>query len=459
MSVFINRVLNLKHIKVIGFDMDYTLVRYHTERFEELTHRLAADRLVSHFGYPDEVKELGFDFDRAIVGLVIDVRNGNLLQVSRHGKVKLAYHGLNVLDFKEQKRIYQEMAIDLRSPDFRSLDTSFAISNGVLYSQLVDLKSKGSAIPAYHQIADDVNRCIDILHQDDSIKSVLTGDFEKYVVKDPDVARLLERYVDYGKKLMIITNSDYNYTKKLLDYAIDPFLTKFDSWKDLFEIVITFADKPRFFERQGRFLWIDPETGLMSNHEGPIVKGIYQGGWFGKLQKDLGYSGSEILYLGDHIYGDVVSIKKTCNWRTALVLGDLEAEMDGLRKAAPVQKKIEELMNRKQTLEREINKLDNQRYEGRKVSHDKINSLFEKMDGLNSEISELLQKYKAFFNPYWGEILRAGYDESRYAEQVEKYACIYMTKVSDLYAYSPKTYFRPYHRTMPHEAAALKDEG
>lgn len=455
MPVFINRVLNLKHIKLIGFDMDYTLVRYNTERFEELTHKLAAERLVNQFAYPEEVKNLVFDFNRAIVGLVIDIRNGNLLQVSRHGKVKLAYHGLETLDYKDQKRIYQEMAIDLRSPDFRSLDTSFAISNGVLFSQLVDLKTKGSNIPAYHQIADDVNHVIDILHQDDSIKSVITSDFDKYVIKDPDIAKMLERYIDYGKKLMIITNSDFKYTKMLLDYAVTPYLNQHNSWQDIFDIVITFADKPRFFERMGRFLKINPETGLMSNHEGPIEKGIYQGGWFGKLQNDLAYSGSEILYLGDHIYGDVVSIKKTCNWRTALVLGDLEAEMEGLRKAAPVQKQIESLMSKKLTLEQKINELDTLRYEGQKVSYNKINKLFEQMDALNKDISELLKEYKAFFNPYWGEILRAGYDESRYAEQVEKYACIYMTKVSDLYEYSPKTYFRPYHRTMPHEAEAL----
>ena len=44
------------------------------------------------------------------------------------------------------------------------------------------------------------------------------------------------------------------------------------------------------------------------------------------------------------------------------------------------------------------------------------------MDELNGKISELLGQYKAYFNPYWGEILRAGFDESRYAEQVEKYA-------------------------------------
>ena len=458
MSVFINRVLNMKHIKIIGFDMDYTLVRYHTEEFEKLTHQLAAQRLVDHFGYPPEVAGLDFDFHRAIVGLVIDRRNGNLLQVSRHGKVKIAFHGLMSLSFQQQNEIYQEMAIDLKSPDFKSLDTSFAISNGVLYSQLVQLKSEGHKIPSYYQIADDVNRCIDILHQDDSIKSRLIKNFEKYVVKDPQVAKMLERYLDYGKKLMIITNSDYQYSKKLLDYAINPYLKKHTSWQDVFEIVITFADKPRFFEQKGRFLKIDPQTGLMSNHEGKVNKGVFQGGWFGKLQEDLEYSGSEILYLGDHIYGDVVSIKKTCNWRTALVLGDLEEEVNGLVEARPVQKKIEELMKGKQALEIKINQLDTLRYEGEKIPQSRINKLFEKMDKLNTEISEYLSEYKAFFNPYWGEILRAGYDESRYAEQVEKYACIYMTKVSDLYKYSPKTYFRPYHRTMPHEESALQGE-
>jgi len=457
MPVFINRVLNMKNIKVIGFDMDYTLVRYNAEAFEELTHTLAAQRLSENPEYPDEVKNLKFDFKRAIVGLVIDKRNGNLLQVSRHGKVKIAYHGLVPLDYHRQQTIYQEMAIDLRDPDFHSLDTSFAISYGVLFSQLVQMKSDGYPLPSYHILADDVNRVIDTLHQDDSIKSRLRSDFNRYVIQDPKVAGLLERYRDYGKKLMIITNSDYSYTRQLMDYTLNPYLKKHKTWQDLFDIVITFADKPRFFEQKNRFLRIDPETGKMSNHTDPVDSGIYQGGNFHKLQQDLGYSGSEILYLGDHIYGDVVSIKKTCNWRTALVLGDLEEEIRGLRESHQVQEEINRLMDSKLTLEKEINQVDSKRYEGENIPRSRLTPLFDEMDGLNTRISELLTQYKAFFNPYWGEILRAGFDESRYAEQVEKYACIYMTKVSDLYNYSPKTYFRPYRRIMPHEDMSLFD--
>ena len=57
------------------------------------------------------------------------------------------------------------------------------------------------------------------------------------------------------------------------------------------------------------------QNGLMTNYEGTITSGIFQGGNAQKLQHDLNLDGDEILYLGDHIFGDVVSIKKSCNWR------------------------------------------------------------------------------------------------------------------------------------------------
>ena len=451
MPVFVNRTLNLKKIKVIGFDMDYTLVRYNTEVFEELTHRLSCGKLVKDLGYPKEVLNLKFDIDRSIGGLVVDKRNGNILKLSRYGKVKTSYHGLEEIDYKKQTQIYREMAIDLSSPDFKSLDTAFAISNGVLFSQLVELKKQGAPLPDYYQLSDDVDTTIDLVHQDGSVKSAVRKDFGRYVIKDPLVAGLLERYKDYGKKLMIITNSDFDYSKALLNYALNPYWKRHKSWEEVFDIVITLADKPRFFERQNRFLEIDIATGCMKNYTGPADKGIFQGGWFGKLQNDLGVAGSEILYFGDHIYGDVVSIKKTCNWRTALILEDLKKEMEGIRKSKDIQDRIDALMDDKKKLEKDINGLDIRKYEGEKISKHLIDSLYNRLDDINSEISSLLDTHKTFFNPYWGEVLRAGNEESRFADQVERYACLYMTRVSDLYEYSPRTYFRPPRRIMPHE--------
>lgn len=452
MPVFVNRTLNMKKIKMIGFDMDYTLVGYHTERFESLAHRLVKERLIAEYGYPKAVETLPFDFDRAIVGLVIDLRNGFVLQLSRYNKVKLSYHGLDPVPFRQQNDIYQNMAIDLRDPNFVSLDTSFAISTGVLFSQIVQLKKRIEGIPDYAHILQDIGSATDQIHQDGSLKDIISSRFDFYVKQDPKTAMMLERFKDYRKQLMIITNSDFAYTKSLLDYALNPFLQDHDSWQEVFDLVITFADKPRFFERSSRFLRIDPRTGLMSNHEGKVTAGIYQGGCSSRLQKDFELQGSEILYLGDHIYGDVVSIKKTCNWRTALVLADLEREMEGLKESHATQQRINELMAEKDLLEREINRLDIERYEEHKRNRSKIDRLFRKIDGINTEISELLKEYLGFFNQYWGEVLRAGSEESRYADQVERYACIYMTRVSDLYEYSPRTYFRPLKRILPHEA-------
>ena len=193
------------------------------------------------------------------------------------------------------------------------------------------------------------------------------------------------------------------------------------------------------------------ESGLMSNHSGPVNQGIFQGGYFQKIQDDLKLAGSEILYIGDHIYGDVVSIKKECAWRTALVLGDLEEELKELERARPLQENIDRLNEEKLKFEKELNQLDISRYEGKKVDRREIFKLFEDLDRYNVSISEKLDELRKFFNPYRGEILRAGSEESRYDDQVERYACIYMTKVSDLYDYSPKTYFRPDRRVMPHE--------
>ena len=95
-------------------------------------------------------------------------------------------------------------------------------------------------------------------------------------------------------------------------------LKKDKTWEDVFDLVITLADKPLFFERGSRFLEIDPKTGLMSNHETPIKEGFFQGGSSRTLERDLGIAGNDILYLGDHIFGDVVAIKKRCNWRTEI---------------------------------------------------------------------------------------------------------------------------------------------
>ena len=430
---------------MLGFDMDYTLVTYDTDAFEGLVHSLSSARLVEHFGYPPEVADLPFERDRAIVGLVVDKRNGNLLKLNRFDKVKIAYHGLEAIDFREHESLYRERAIDLRDPDFSSLDTAFAISQGVLYGQLVQMKKERTNIPDFRRLDSDVMSAIDSLHKDGTLKNILKNSFDKYVVLNPKTSEMLETLKNFGKKLVVITNSDYEYTRALLDYSLNPYWRKHKSWRDVFDLVITLADKPKFFAARNRFLKIDPESAAMTNHEGPVSTGIWQGGWFGDVQEGMGVAGNEILYLGDHIYGDVVSIKKLCDWRTGLVLGGLAQEIQTNHSVRKLQAEIDALMERKTRLELESNRKGKQQREVRGREN------LDEQEKLNTHISNLLDRLKSHYNPWWGEMLRAGIEESRYAGQVENYACIYMTHVSELGEYSPRTYFRPRRRLLAHE--------
>ena len=36
----------------------------------------------------------------------------------------------------------------------------------------------------------------------------------------------------------------------------------------------------------------------------------------------------QVLYVGDHIYGDILRSKKTLGWRTMLVVPELETELE-----------------------------------------------------------------------------------------------------------------------------------
>ena len=67
------------------------------------------------------------------------------------------------------------------------------------------------------------------------------------------------------------------------------------------------------------------------------------------------------------------------------------------------------------------------------------------------KLTELISKQNKFFNKSWGEIMRSGGEPSRFAGQVEKYACLYLARVSNLVSYSPRAYFRPIHKTLSHE--------
>ncbi|MFZ3231243.1 MAG: HAD-IG family 5'-nucleotidase [Pseudobdellovibrio sp.] len=453
-KVFVNRTMNLKRIKYIGLDMDHTLIRYNTENFERLSHTKIIEKLVLRKGYPEIVKSFQFDFHFALRGLVIDRKKGNLLKLNRYTAIRNSFHGLKPLEFKIHQKVYKSTYIDLSKNDYMAIDTSFSYSLAQAYSQVVELKDSDPTLkmPDYEQMADDVLDALDEAHRDGSLKEEVRKNLSHYIIKDEQVVRGLEKFRKHGKKIFVLTNSDFHYSKLLLDYAINPYLKDFKSWEDLFEIVVTFAQKPKFFYDDLKFLKVNPADGTMSNMDEKLSPGVYQSGNARKFTADLGLDGDDILYIGDHIYGDILRLKKDCNWRTAMIIEELEHELENNKIAEPIMQEIESLMKKKEPSEQELTDLMTKKIEKEtKVDEKRIDQLQDEITAIDTQISQLIKKQQALYNPNWGQLMRAGNEESYFAYQMERYACVYMSKVQDLFDLSPRTYFRAPRRPLSHE--------
>ncbi|CAN1835806.1 Cytosolic purine 5'-nucleotidase [Linum perenne] len=105
----------------------------------------------------------------------------------------------------------------------------------------------------------------------------------------------------------------------------------------------------------------------------------------------------KVLYVGDHIYGDILRSKKVLGWRTMLVVPELEREVELLWQLRDTRK----------------------------------------------------------FHKVWGQLMKTGYQNSRFAHQVERFACLYTSQVSNISLYSPDKYYRPSEDFMPHEFGIL----
>ncbi len=465
MSIYVNRILNLKTIKSIGFDMDHTIVRYQTEKFEELTFGEVLKKLVKTKHYPHDILDIKFNFDLVVRGLVLDRRYGNLLKVGIFGRVKQAFHGTQELDFKSMNKIYRGLVVDLADPNYRAIDTSFSVSEAVLFMKLVDYLDLNKNLPilkhlTYEQLTQDIRSALDLSHRDGSLKGVVAKNLSTYLIQDQDIVSVCEKFYKAGKKLLLITNSDHHYTKALLDYTFNPFLKTVKDWSELFTYVITLAEKPTFFSEQRSFLKVDYAQDSLSIIENQKFLEqpenelkFLQGGSALLLQEKLSVAGDQILYLGDHIYGDILRLKKVCQWRTALVLEEVKTEVSSYEKSQKWEKNISQLMNLKEKWERELNLIQDQHLENPNlpVEVEKMENLQSQINKLNTELVILIEEVQKCFNPYWGEILRAGMEESMLMGQVAKYACIYMSSIGDFLKYPTGHYFRPKRRSLPHE--------
>ena len=460
-EVFCNRTLNLRALRAVGYDMDYTLVHYrvdHWERcaYDHLKRRLLAGR------WP--VEPFAFDSNLVMRGLIVDTELGNVVKANRFGYVKRAYHGTRELSFDEQRKVYSRTMIDLGEPRYVFLNTLFSLSEGCMYLQLVDLfdERKLPEVVDYTRLYRRVHESIDATHAEGELKAEIIADPDQFVVSDPEMPLTLLDQRRAGKKLMLITNSEWGYTRAMMSYACDRYLPAGTAWRDLFDVVIIGARKPSFFLAAGPLFEVVNDEGLMKPALALRDGAVFCGGDAPLVERYLGAKGDEILYVGDHMWGDVHASKSVLRWRTALVLRELEAEIAALEAFAPRQAVLSEKMREKEALEYELCRLrlELQRARGGYGPrggfsvHELERAAAERrgrLEQLDAVISPLAQAADEIGNPRWGPLLRAGNDKSHLARQVENYADIYTSRVSNLLFRTPVAYLRSLWGNLPHD--------
>ncbi|CAH8355859.1 unnamed protein product [Eruca vesicaria subsp. sativa] len=493
-QIFCNRSLNMKNIIAVGFDMDYTLAQYKSETFESLAYEGTVRKLVYDLGYPKELLEWTFDWNYMVRGLVLDKKRGNILKMDRHKYVKVAYHGFKELSKEEKVEIYGTSLVreSYDEPAYALIDTLFSLAEAYMFAQLVDFKDNNpEKIPKgvdYGRMYKDVRSAVDLCHRDGTLKQMVAKEPHKYINEDSTIVPLIEMIRDSGRSTFLVTNSLWDYTNIVMNFLCGgrtvngPLACNFD-WLKYFDVVITGSAKPGFFHEESRanLFEVELESGMLINTDNgtPMTQigdpspkislksedkacRVFQGGNVGHLHNLLSIeSSSQVLYVGDHIYGDILRSKKVLGWRTMLVVPELAKEVELLWELRDWRKRLLLMKNELDSVDDMIHHLNWSLKFGDVNENDKhemlsaVRDLEFKRDQERLNHQEAQRKIHQKFHKVWGQLMKTGCQSSRFAHQVERFACLYTSHVSNLSMYSPEKYYRPTEDLMSHESHIL----
>jgi HAD superfamily 5'-nucleotidase-like hydrolase len=463
--IFINRTLRMEKIRHIGFDLDWTLADYSHGQMSELAFELTLNRLVER-GYPQEILTAKFRSEFCRRGLILDIEEGMVLKMNRHRYVGRAYHGRHFLDGEERSRLYRREPLNPNSKRFHFVDTLFELPEVNVFSEVVEMGRVGKLkSPPFPQLFKDVRQAIDSIHADGTLKERILADLDRYLPRDPGLALALVRMARSGRRLLLITNSEWYYTDGLCRHLFRDALPGLKHWRELFDLVVVNAAKPTFFRRAAPFEELDDRGESVGEVEVPQWNGLYSGGSRENLMRLLRVPGEQVLYVGDHIYGDIVSSKLTSTWRTALVVRELEDELATRGNLISRQRHLLVLRSELAHLGQRMDNLRDvlhlhldlgvpEALEEPLVAHieEYLEELRLEHKAMRQHAARLQARISKALNPYWGSLFKQGSNKSLFGSQVNDFACVYTSRVSNFGFYGSDHYFRVMLDPMMHEA-------
>lgn len=413
------------------------------------------------------IQTIFYSADKFRRGLIIDKRRGNIIKIDRHKYVRKVYHGLEEVTAAIRKSIYSQQVASFTESHYANIDTMFLLVDAVLFTYLVDFHDRHpDLIPkSYEQIYSDIRNAVDLCHRDGTIKDTVVQDPGKYIIFDEGTVPMLKQLRQAGKKVFLLTNSLFDYTAIVMDYLVHGQGGNHEiKWEELFDLIVVGGNKPAFLQEDYLSIFRVDSAGQLHNIEDKdsihrdILQQhkIFHGGCWQDLHRMLGISsGDRILYVGDHMYSDILRSKRSLGWRTCLIIPELEQELAVARKELGSAQEILKLRKLQSDLDEYIDFLRLKIRVGMVGVQDDVDHQLQEAEmksiELKNKLRDMTEAYSSKFNAFWGQLFKAGHQDSRFGNQVVNYACLYTSRVSNLGLVSPNRPFRPVQDFMPHD--------
>lgn len=160
----------------------------------------------------------------------------------------------------------------------------------------------------------------------------------------------------------------------------------------------------------------------------------------------IGAKGKDVLYIGDHIYGDILKSKKIVGWRTFLVIPEMAQEL-------LVWTSKQELFQRLQHLDAILSDiyrdLDSSAKEAPDITRIRnamgVSDCFASKEIIMQVYNKLFQEVSHEMDLAYGiagSLFRSGSRQTFFASQVERYADLYSSSFMNLLHYPFSYLFR-----------------
>lgn len=257
---------------------------------------------------------------------------------------------------------------------------------------------------------------------------------------------------------VIVSNSPFWYVDAGMKYVLG------EKWMDLWDAVIVSAGKPAFYTETRRpFREVNTETNRVRFQKVEKLESgkVYTEGCLRELTQLMDWKvggdkgddevesmgplnlNSNVLYIGDSLFADLVDAKREYGWITAAVTPEVGFELD-------VQQSNDHLLAER-TIAILLNALRQvQTVVGTRKHTEEDSMVLNRLENLVSRWRD--RQTNLLGNPF-GSVFRARYQPSLFAHSLRRYCDLYMNSIGSLRHYSPQHRFypEPDFRLLAHE--------